>query len=171
MLKDCSAMSRVIELSASFALPADQYADFCHKLRGGEISIPKRSSIYRLRTKVDWQCMLYQRRVFGKASALPLMWCSHFSADSSPQGSFDYFNTVEDRFEFVGSAKDVAEVFARPGGFYGFVKWTRRTLPVTVVGSGCSSIPAKLSKFMHVLLLETGLSPILPHLLCNFRLI
>lgn len=109
-----------------------------------------------MRTKLLWMCMLYQRRLFSIAIQQGTCWLSHFSGDSSPQKPFDYMNMVEDRFIFDGSPQEVVRVFQEAGGMAKFCTWIRRTMPVTVLGAGCTSVSAKYYKFVHVLLLETG---------------
>ena len=150
--------AQIIRIAASFALAEGEYRDFCAKLDCGAIAVPSKSTIYKARTKLDWMCMLWQRRLFKAAvgSSSGQVWCSHFCGDSSPQKTFDYLNTVEDRFVVSGTAADIAQEIWTPGSSAQFCKWDRRTLPVTVLGSGNTGLASKLERTYHQIALETG---------------
>ena len=158
MIKNPKDTRKLVRLAATFALPTDEYVDFCSRLDSGKIRLPGRSCIYKLRTKLDWFGMLWQRRLFNKVvgdDAARERWISHFSGDSSPKAGYDYMNIVEDRFIVTGSAADIAAACERDG-ISAVCQWQRRTMPVTVLGAGFTSAAAKFSKFLHVLVLETG---------------
>lgn len=156
LMKDAGDLESMVRLASGFAMGADEHSDFLAQLDEGKLSIPKKTCVYKMRTKMDWMMMLYQRVLFSKSDGSGQEWVSHFCSDSSPQGGFEYFCSVEDRFIFNADPEAVCRIMNEDDGFQKFCSWQRRTLPVTVLGAGCQSVGAKLNKFMHVLLLETG---------------
>lgn len=155
-LKDAADLDKMMRLISGLIMPVDEHSDFLGKLNTGEIRFPRKSCIYKMRTKLDWMCMLYQRRLFDRHFDEGTRWVSHFSSDSSPQSSYEYFCSLEDRFIFFGKPDEACQAFGEKCDFSKIVTWTRRTLPVVVLGVGCQSTGAKLNKLLHVLSLETN---------------
>ncbi len=78
-------------------MESDAHTELLANLSSGKFSLPKRSCIYKARTKLDWLTMLYSQRVFARATANGSQWWSQIAADASPQAGNEYFSIVEER--------------------------------------------------------------------------
>ena len=72
-----------------------------------KIRVPGASLIKLSKVKLDWMNMLWQRVEFTKAlHVIPtVQYFSQLSSDSSPQKTFDYFNSIEERLLLLGTPR------------------------------------------------------------------
>ena len=123
-------------------------------MRQGRVKLPGKSSAYRYAVHVDWLSMLYQRHLFTAANERDAYYVSQFGADASPQGPFEYLNTIEERFVFQDNAASIAKACSDHGVAHVLV-WERRTLAPHVLGWGNTWAAVKFVKFAQVLQYET----------------
>ena len=146
-MKEAGSLKEIVRMAAGFALPPDEYEDFCTRFQDGSMHLPK-------------QILIYKLRIFAAAcDKSDAHWFRHLSGDSSTQKPFEYLNTVEERFVLTGSPAAIAQKWGEDfaaGKYDQFGIWKRRTLPVTVLGTGCMSVYHKFSRVVNVLALETG---------------
>ena len=133
LLKNPNQLPEIIRLASALVLPPEDHAVFLHKLDTDEVKVPSQDTIYRASVKLDYLSILYQRRVFTQARISGLWWSSQLGADSSPQTTYDFINTVEDRFVFKGTVFDVAALVGS-GDIRNAFTYIRRSLGCQVLG-------------------------------------
>ena len=133
LMKNPNQLPEIIRLASALALPPEDHAVFLHKLDTNEVQVPSQDTIYRASVKLDYLSILYQRRVFTQARISGLWWSSQLGADSSPQTTYDFINTVEDRFVFKGTVFDVAALVGS-GDIRKAFTYIRRSLGCQVLG-------------------------------------
>ena len=147
-------MHDTIRLFAAFALSVPEYQKFVHKLETGDVPVPARSAVYQWCVKMDWVNMLWQRRLWTEARKSGKSWSSQLASDASSQSGFEFFCTVESRLEFDGSVEEIAQRAAVSGALRCF-KWSRRALPVQVLGLGAAGVAQKFGLCAKTLMQET----------------
>jgi hypothetical protein len=94
--------------------------------------------------------MLSRRNIFLTLDAVRV--ARYLTPDSSPQGNYDFLNTIEELM-IRPLAFAVVEPFDAFGGF----SWERRSLVVTTIARGESSTVVKREQIAHSLALESGI--------------
>ena len=97
----------------------DGSAELIANVEAGRTGLPSASTIYKARSKLDWMCMLYQRRLWKRAVADKAQGWSQLPADASPQGGCEYFNLVEDQRLCCSQWGEGFGRFCRPLGWNG----------------------------------------------------
>lgn len=123
----------------------------CPDVDLSKITFPSAETIRRDVIKLDMMHSWRRRRVFAELYEKCRV-AINFSADSSPQGHYDYLNIME---EFITRPSTcVPDPFDAFGGF----DYSRRTKPITTIarGRGHGSTTRKMLNFAHSSLLEVG---------------
>eukprot|EP00969_Alexandrium_andersonii_P368932 15474000-Alexandrium_andersonii.AAC.1 len=97
--------------------------------------------------KLDCICMLYERYQLGKNTRRHI--ARNLIPDSSPQGHWDFFLCIEDRFLRDAAAPSADSALTN-------FRWVRRRMPCSTVGLQEGNTASKLRKLSNMALLECG---------------
>ena len=114
--------------------------------------MPHKTQLSRSRVKLDMLLMHLRQSEFGN-SGVPCF--IYLSSDASPQGSLEFYITLEDKVS-RSSAALLVEATADERSRWVKAGHLRTTcLPVAILGSGKSNAPAKFEALTHSVILDS----------------
>ena len=179
ILKSDENLKRTLELACKIVLPAHMCEVVLKLFKEGDRPVPSKSTISRLRLKLDVAAMLQTRgwlQAYLQNPAAPGV-VTHAMADSSPQGGHDYelvslcvipkenlaslhvevmkllasrSKSLPDREEWLAEERDIMERIR---------SMMRNLTPPPVllgIGKGRSTLPLKFQAVIHSMFLVTG---------------
>ena len=150
LVKNAKDLPEIFVRSVQYVFGSDIAQHLQKQLADKNIRVPSESTLSRARLRLDVLSMLTRRDSF---QASKTSFFVTLSTDSSPQGGLDYLMTLEDRVsraaagELILAGGDGDEVLRWASMEGGGVTTTQ--LPLALVGSGNSALPAKYEGLFH----------------------
>lgn len=146
MLLSHTDTTEAVLAAVRLVLPANSAKAVEQSLDNQGLKLPKREQVRLVDHRLNMIDLLWQRQRLGRFDNI-----RHWSADSSPQGQFNFYALLESRLSWACGASREVQV-----GLDLSESIVHRHMPMTTVGVNASDTTYKAANAQHALGLETG---------------